>query len=228
MDVLDDDHQRTFGREVFQRPPHGPEDLLSWDRIGERPIALARRDASNGPSGTPSSSRTNFSMPHLGRVAVRDVGCRVKQLPHWPVRDGLAVGQATAAQHGSATGRATHELAYKATFADASGTDDRDASGPAQPQHVREDPLHPPELGIPANKAGSRRTGHRRDRASRRDEADRGDRSRLSLGADGGDLFHHHRVADKKPGRSTEEDLARGAACSSRAAVLTASPVTRV
>ena len=216
-------------RERLEEPPHRPERLL--DARPRRRQADERRQPLGDELGRLGSRRQ--SAGDLRRAAsaggrLVDPGRVLDDLGDRPERDALAVGQAAAAERRSrrrpvadrnsrarrdlptpAGAEDGDELAGAALDAPASNACSSVASSPLAADERRVEPARPARRA-PASTSSSRQaaTG-----------------SALPFSASGSDALGHDGVADEAVGRLAERISPGSAACSSRAATLTASPV---
>ena len=100
VDVLDDDHERPFAREVLEEPADRPEHLLLGRSLGRQADRRGDpRREQRRPSALAVEQRARSWRAPRRRVSVSSMpGAPADDLADRPVGDPLAVGQAAAAQ----------------------------------------------------------------------------------------------------------------------------------
>ena len=125
MDVVDEDDQRTLVGEVFQRAAERPDELL----LGGGRLESDESD---------ESARDRRGLRESGDEGLDALACRVRvvavidprrlpdDLGDRPIRDALAVGEATAADDQGSVADGSEELGHEAALTHAGRTEDRE------------------------------------------------------------------------------------------------------
>ena len=205
-------------------------DEVDEHRLG--PLQVVDTTTCGRSAARASSSRRNASCVSGGDVPMIDVGLdadRDQDLDERPVRDPLAVREAAAAQDVGRVADALEEVRDEARLPDAGGPEEREEPARAVGDGVL---VVAPEALALALAADERRLEVARERVRRRSSTSRSRNastgSRLPLQRERLDRLDADGVADERARLGADQDLAGAAACSSRAATLTASPVTSV
>ena len=214
VDVVQHDDERGTRSERPEQHPHGPGDLL--DRGHHATFA---EHSMNGPG-------SRRIQPEVGEALLRRGAEQLlEHLDDRPVGDPVAVGE-TATPSDRDTVEPSEELVGQTRLPHAGGTEDREQlAGTVGLGLCEVRPGRRPQLTL-SRRSSRRCAGATANSAANSHETVRLDRGRLALQLHGLHVFHNHRVADESaasPSRSGSRPAA--AACSSRAATFTASPV---
>src|SRR5947207_2856785 len=222
MDVIDDPDGGAFARDRLEHSSVGPKDFRKAQLLAREPDG--RGDSIRDLSLPDQASKLRDAL--FGRVLRSDPRGATRRFDQRPERDALAVGQAAAAEDQRGRIARVDELADQPALAAARVGDDRRHPSPSLVEGAQQDLAQGGHLRLTPDHGRVLAPPEALDRLRDREKAIR--RTVLGLPFNtnrttGPDVT---RIRTKPRGKPPDQHPRGGAACSRRAATLTASPVT--